>query len=351
MTFARPSLSSLIERTQADIEARLPGADSRLRRNVLDVLARTHAGALHGAYGLLDEVSRFLPDVAESERLARWASIFGLTRKAAQRSEGFVSATGVDGSVIPTGSIYARSDGARYLTRADVEVAGGLAAVPIEAETPGSRGAMLTGQALTLLSPITGVQAAASVSDPGLSGGVDEEGDDALRARLLQRLRAPVRGGAASDYSFWATEVAEVTRAWVYGNWNGLGTVKVLFVCDDRPTIIPAAGDVTAVGEYIEARRPVGAQVTVAAPVASPLNLTLQITPDSPGVRGAIEAELRDLIAREAEPGGTLLISHIREAVSLAAGEVDHSLTVPSANVTAAEGAIKTFGAITWVTP
>jgi len=65
-------------------------------------------------------------------------------------------------------------------------------------------------------------------------------------------------------------------------------------------------------------------------------------------VQAAVEASLRDLIAREAEPGGTLLISRIREAISIAAGESDHVLTSPTTNQTAAAGEIFTMGAIAW---
>ena len=94
--------------------------------------------------------------------------------------------------------------------------------------------------------------------------------------------------------------------------------------------------------------RPVTAQETVAAPVADPLDFAIALTPDTAEVRAAVEAELRDLIAREAEPGGTILISHIREAISIAAGETDHVLASPAGNVTAAAGAIVTMGAVTW---
>jgi uncharacterized phage protein gp47/JayE len=55
------------------------------------------------------------------------------------------------------------------------------------------------------------------------------------------------------------------------------------------------------------------------------------------------------MLLRDAEPGGTILISHIREAISIAAGEVDHVLSAPAANVTHASGQLATFGAITWL--
>ena len=65
-------------------------------------------------------------------------------------------------------------------------------------------------------------------------------------------------------------------------------------------------------------------------------------------VMNGFEAELRDLIRREAEPSGTLLISHIREAISVAAGERDHVLVTPAANVECDIGEVPTFGDITW---
>ena len=62
----------------------------------------------------------------------------------------------------------------------------------------------------------------------------------------------------------------------------------------------------------------------------------------------AIEAEIIDLLRREAVPGGTVLLSHLREAISIAAGEADHALTIPAANVTHATGELAVLGTITW---
>ncbi|MDH7971794.1 baseplate J/gp47 family protein [Sphingomonas sp. AR_OL41] len=341
-------MTQLIERAQGDIDARLPGADSRLRRNTLDVLARVHAGAMSGAYGMLDDISRFLPDVAESDRLRRWCSIFGIVPKAAVSATGTVTLTGNDDLTAGAGTILTRADGGRYVITADSTIAGTTATASVTAEGEGMAGAMDAGQSLTFLSPVAGIAAICTVDAPGLIGGVDDESDDALRARLLLRLRSPIRGGAASDYVSWARDVAEVTRAWVYENWDGLGTVKVLFVMDGRDDIIPTSDDVTLVATHIDPLRPVCAEVTVAAPIATALDLTIHPVPDSADIRAAITAELSDLISREAEPGGTILISHIREAISIAAGETDHTLTTPSANVTVSAGHISTLGTITW---
>jgi uncharacterized phage protein gp47/JayE len=165
---------------------------------------------------------------------------------------------------------------------------------------------------------------------------------------LLARIQQPPHGGADYDYVNWALEVAGVTRAWVYPMELGLGTVTVRFVRDNDASIIPDAGEVAAVYDYIEARRPVTADLTVLAPVAVPLNFSIAVTPNTAAVKAAVETELRDLLLREAEPAGTILLSHIREAISLAAGESNYTMTSPNADVTNTTGSMTTFGAITW---
>ena len=102
MPFQRPTLTDLQTQIAADIESRLPGADSQLRRSFLGVLSRAFTGSLHGLYGYLDFTSKqVFPDTAESEFLDRWAGIWGVTRKPAWPTSGTVTFTGTNGSVIP----------------------------------------------------------------------------------------------------------------------------------------------------------------------------------------------------------------------------------------------------------
>lgn len=350
MPFSRPDLPTLINRAEADIETRLPGADARLRRSNLNVLARVHSGAAHGLYGYLEWIARqVIIDTADGDMLERHASIWGVARKAASPAVGNVTVTGTNGASVPADSTLARSDGAQYTTDAEATISGGTATIAVTAVDGGQAGNASAASSLSFDTPIDDVSATATVAVGGLTGGADIEADDDLRARLLARIQQPPHGGASYDYVAWALEVPGVTRAWVYPAELGLGTVTVRFVRDDDASPIPDAGEVTAVQEYIDSVRPVTADVTVVAPIAVPLNFTIDLTPDTAAIRAAVEAELRDLLLREAEPGATILLSHIREAVSLASGENDHILTVPAANVTHAVGEMATFGTITWL--
>lgn len=350
MPFQRPELATLISRAQADIESRLPGADARLRRTLLGVLARIHAGSVHALYGYLDWLAKqLMVDTAEVEHLERWASIWGVARKAAAQASGDVTFTGTDGVTIPAATVLARADGVEYATDADVTIAGGTATAAVTAAEGGADGNADAASSLSLVSPIAGVNSAATVAAGGLTGGTDTEADEDLRTRVLRRIQQPPHGGADFDYVAWALEVAGVTRAWVYPAELGLGTVTVRFMMDDTYADgIPQAADVTAVQDYIDALRPVTAALTVVAPVAVALDLTIALEPNTATVQAAVQAELEDLLQREAEPGATILLSHLREAISIAAGETDHDLVSPAADVTHSTGEIPVLGTITW---
>jgi uncharacterized phage protein gp47/JayE len=80
------------------------------------------------------------------------------------------------------------------------------------------------------------------------------------------------------------------------------------------------------------------------------LNFTIQgLVPATFTVQAAVQAELADLLLREAVPGGIILLSHIRAAISAAAGETDYVLIAPLVNVTNSTGNMSTMGSITWL--
>lgn len=349
MPYNRPTLSELVERARSDIEARLPGAEARLRHSVLDVLARTHAGAMSGLYGYLDFIARqILPDTAEAEFLARHAAIWGVRRKAAIAAGALATASGDNGSVVPAGAELQRADGARYTVTAAAMIAAGSAALGIEAVDAGVAGNALAGTVLTFTSPIGGIEAQAVVAAQTVAGS-DEEADEALLARLLDRIQQPPQGGTANDYVQWALAQPGVTRAWATANWMGLGTVGVTFVMDGRVNILPLAGDIAAVQTALDLLRPVTAELFVFAPTAMPIDFAIRAIPDTPETRAAITAELADFFSREAEPGGTIYLSRAGEAISLAAGEFRHVIEAPGSDVIAGPGRLPVLGTVSFV--
>ncbi|MDR2187041.1 MAG: baseplate J/gp47 family protein [Azonexus sp.] len=348
MPYSRPDLPTLINRALADIETRLPGGDARLRRSNLNVLARVHSGAVHGLYGYINWLAdQIIIDTAESEWLERHAAIWGVARKPAAPARGLVTVTGGNGAAIPAETLLTRSDGARFIIDAAAVIVGSQANIPVTAFDPGKAGNTAAGSSLNFATPLPGVQT--TVIAAALEGGADAESDDLLRARLLARIQQPPHGGAEDDYVMWALQVPGVTRAWPFPFWYGPGTLGLAFVRDDDDEIIPGPVAVTAVQAHIDSQRPVTAEVIVFSPTPSPLHFIIDVVPDTPAIHAAIEAELRDLLRREATPGSTILLSHIREALSLAPGEHDHTLIEPTGNVTHGAGEMAVFGSITFI--
>ncbi len=349
MAFIRPTLTTIIARVRGDIESKMAGADSRLRRSVIGVWAIVIGGMADALYGLLDFVwKQILPDQAEGAYLDTRHNFWGVLRKGVTPARGSVSVTGTTGAIVPLGTVLVRSDAVEYLTLAAVTLVAGAAVLLVEARVGGVSGNADAAQRLTFSSPIAGVNAQGLVAVGGLIGGSEEESDDALRARIITRIQQPPRGGNRDDFVNWALEVPGVTRAWLTPHEMGPGQLTLRFVMDGRVDIIPQPADIAAVLAYVDAKRPVGRPMFVLAPIAVPLNMTIRAVPPTLDVRNAITEEIADLLRREAAPGGTLLISHIREAVSLAAGEMDHEIIVPFGNVNFTVGSIPIPGVITW---
>lgn len=336
MPFLRATLAELIERIEAETSARL-GLGPLLPRSVLQVLSRVLAGASHQLHGHLAYIARQVnPLTAESEELDSWATLMGVPRKAATFAQGEITVTATAAATIPAGTEYQSVDGTLFTVDTEtVYSTPGPLAVAVTAAESGVSGNVDTGSLLQILSPIAGIPSTGIVASPGIAGGTDTETDVALRLRVQEAFQNPPDGSSASQYEQWALEVSGVTRAFALPLNSGVGTVDVTFVLDDDPTsIIPDSAKVDEVQAYIDARRPVGmGGVTVFAPELNEYDVFLSVTPDTAAVRAAVETSLREMSAREAEPGQALPISKVREAISVAEGEDDYELTSPTADV------------------
>ncbi len=348
MAFERPTLAELVDRIEADFISRLSLTGAVLRRAVVYVLARVIAGAAHMLHGHLEFLGRQLfPDLSEDTYLVRQAALFGIAKTSPGFAQAEITITGTDATVIPIGTVLLRSDGAEYTTDAQVTITSGTATADVTSSLAGADYTLEAGAFLSFESPIAGADSTAEV-DSSTVDGTDEETTEALRVRLLARLANPAHGGNEADLIAFAKSVAGVTRAWVYPEELGAGTVVVRIVRDDDASLIPSGGEVAEVQAVMDEEAPVHMTVTVVAPVAAPTAFTLHIVPDTADTQAAVEAELADLLLREGEPGGPILLSAIRTAIGTAAGITDYTLAVPAANVTHTTNQIPTLGTVTF---
>lgn len=355
--FTRPTLPEILTRVSVDMDI-VGGVDPTQYNAIIEGIKQALSGVSHGLHGHIDWLAtQYHPFTASGLSLKQFAAVYGITNLAATAAGGPVTFSGSNGAVIPVNTLLQSKYGVEYATVAEVTIAAGTAIATVQAVATGAAGNLAAGEVLSLVSPVGGVNSSLTLTGDGLTGGADIEDDDSLQARYFRRVRNPVQGGSKTDYQTWALEFPAVTRAWAVPLGMGDGTVVVYFMMDGTYADgIPLTADATALYAHIDPLRPAGMSgLYVVPPIAAPLNPTIALSPNNATVRAAVEAQLAALILDEAVPedgtgSGVLLLSHIREAISVAVGETDHSLTSPTANVTPTTGQIVTLGTVTFTT-
>lgn len=346
--FQRPTLAENISMIRTDLYALLDLNDE-LRRMDEDVRAKVYAGALHTVYGYLDYLARnMLPDLCDEDWLYRHAKMKRCPRKQAVAATGYMRWDGVsNGLTVNASAVIQRDDLVQYTVLANATSAGGILRAPIACSVTGSTGNTDDGVALSLVTPVNGLPSG-GLADTVI-GGFDVEDIEEWRSRVLERYYWTPQGGADGDYIIWAKEVAGITRAWTYRHWMGTGTVGVMVASSDL--INPILDDVTvaAAQAHIEPLAPVaGSDLYVFKATKKTVNFTIDLNPDNDSTRAAVKAELLSFLLRDGYPEGTLELSRINEAISIAAGERSHTLISPAANITLAKNELAVMGSITW---
>lgn len=357
MPWQTPTLRDVRSVVRDYVRATLPGADASIPNSVLRVLSDNQGGMCHLNLQYLDWLAlQLLPDTAETEWLDRHGDIWlinadGTTgRKMATFAAGTVSFTGNNGAVVP---LATRLEGAvTYETTAEIIIGTGPTTAPVRALDAGSLGNAAEGDVLSMGS-LAGIDGAVTVIE--ITGGVDIENDDQLRARILHRIRNPPMGGAQADYVTWALAVPGVTRAWAAPE-QGPGTITVRFLMDDLRADDdgwPTPADVQTVHDYINKMRPVTVKdCYVQAPIKQFIDITIaHLVPGTAEVAGAIEQSIRDMLHEMAAPGQTIYAAWVSYAIMNAPGVQSFNLLTTDDYVMPSLGHMAVLGTILYDTP
>lgn len=332
---ARLLQQSLLQASQVGAPLAMNDADMQLARSNVAAMAFANGAGLHGAYRYLrDFIARqAVPVKSTGEFLDGWLLTYGLSRKPAACAAGFVCGTGVAGKLLPSGTLVQADDGRQYLVVSDVAVdGGGKAWASAMAVVAGAAGNLAAGNALTLVSPVVGIDASFTLRTDAPGGGADTESDEQVIYRLQQRLANPPMGGCPADYARWALECPGITRAWGLRNPAGATTAGVIIVADgNAPYGLPTLAQQSAVRNYIrDPFRGPPDELFVIVPTAQVLNFRLRIRPDSVAIRAGVTAALTDLFRREVAPGEAFPHSHVTQTIGDVVGEYDHNVMEPA---------------------
>lgn len=245
---------------------RVPGnVDKREGSIIYDALAPCAYFLAQQNFQLDNYIDLVFPDTAVGEYLDRAVAAFGVSRKPATAAVRRLVASGA----VPIGSRWGMND-LVYIVTAELSFGTEYAA---ECEASGDIGNQYSGT-IQPISNITGVTA--QLADI-LTAGTDEETDEALRARFLQKVRLPATSGNAYHYKLWALEVPGVGDARVFPLDGGPGTVTVLVVDSNKNIDVSLE---VKVSDYVETVRPIGASVTIDSPSPAAVNVVANVTLD-----------------------------------------------------------------------
>ena len=347
-----PALRDVRALVRDAVNASLPGADANVPNSVLRVISDAQGALCHLNLQYLDWLAlQLLPDTAETEWLDRHGNIWltnadGTTgRKLATLAAGTVSFTGITGTVIPLAT-QLRGATANYETTAEITIGVGPTTAPVRALDAGRAGNAAAGSSLALVVSIPNT----AVTVIEITGGVDTETDEQLRARILHRIQSPPMGGSQADYVTWALAVPGVTRAWAAPE-QGPGTITVRFLMDDLRADDdgwPTTTDVQAVAIYIDQMRPVAVKdCYVLAPIKQFIDITIAgLVPGTADVAGAIEVSVRNMLFEMAAPGQTIYAAWVSYAVMTAPGVQSFHLVTTDDYVMPSLGHMAVLGTI-----
>jgi uncharacterized phage protein gp47/JayE len=335
MPWATPTLKETRRLTRDYVLSQL-GAKAMIPNSVLRIMSDSMSGLAHLTMLYIDWLSKqLMPDTAETEWLDRHGVIWlenadgSKGRKAASYASGTVEFAGVSGVIAPIGTLLQAANGVQYQTVTEAVVgSSGVGTSEAVALTAGLMGNLPDGTSISLVQPVAGIELTTLLGDMG--GGVNQETDDQLRERILQRIQNPPMGGSQADYVRWALSVPGVTRAWAEQE-IGPGTMTIRFLMDDLYPDnygLPTEDDISEVRDYLDKMRPVTVyDCFVMAPILFFYDITIRhLTKDDPTVRGRIEQQIKDLEMRRSKPGQTWYRSWVDEAISQAVGEETHEL-------------------------
>lgn len=357
MALSIPSLDSLAKAVRAAFRAEADGVDAEVWPNNATIAAKVFGQGVFGAFlrlrWLYDQI---FASTATGRHLDRHAYEVGLARKSAKWAAGYVTCQGLAGETVPAGRRFIReSDGRVFVTTAAVEIpSSGSVLLTVQAEAPGYLYNAVAGAVLAREGAYDELTSDATVATGGLADGANAESDDDLRERVLDVKRNPPMGGAVHDYRRWAWSVTGVRKVFASRYDDDGSRIAVVVLGQGRgTTALPSPTLIAAVQDVIDEERPLAAKVTVTAPVAKVINVTIAaLDPASTAVRDEIARELDDLFYERA----TVVLpddlpsfprAWLESAIDNAAGEVRHTLVAPAGDVALSVGDYPILGTVT----
>lgn len=282
-------LACLEEQTGLEPE---PGCDLSVRMYAV-------AAQVYALYIQAQWVTRqAFPQTAESDYLDLHAQLRGLSRKQATQSQGVIRFTAQSSETprtIARGTVCLTADMVRFETTDDGVIAPGETTVdvPAQALLAGAAG-NVSARAITAMA-VAPVGVSSCVNPLPFTGGSDPEGDEDLRARVLDTYWRLPNGANIAFYEQGALSFDEVTAVSVLPRSRGIGTVDVVVATLSGQ---PDEELLDLLQDYFQSRREIAVDVQVLSPTALTVNVSIQVKAREGADQQAVEDDVEETVRR-----------------------------------------------------
>ena len=338
----------------------LPSASCDLSARLYAVAAQVQALYLQAEWVM----GQAFPQTAQGTYLDYHAETRGIQRSVATAAEGYLRFQ-VDTAVaqdlsIPAETVCMTVEGRRFQTvEAAVLEAGELYVdVLSKALEPGSGGNVAAGTVIRMAVAPAGVK---SCTNPAaFVGGADQEGDEALRIRVLDSFKRLPNGANAAFYEREAMNFPGVAAAKAVGRARGIGTVDVYVATEAGlpdtalltaiETALPGTELLEAIEADLQAKREIAVDVEVCAPQEQTVDVTVAIQAAEGYTYGQAEDEADAAI--RAHFTGDLLgkgvtLAELGHLLYSLESVSNYHFTAPAADVAAVVTALPRLGSLT----
>ncbi|MBM61361.1 MAG: hypothetical protein CL484_00250 [Acidobacteria bacterium] len=247
----------------------LPGSDHYI---TADAIASRLALVVANNQIALEQQS---PLTATGDDLDQIAGVYGVVRRPATQSEGFVKVSTVGIAIIPAGFQAVGPGGSKFAT-VSVNTVTNNDEILVQSLEAGTGANLDAGAILTWESASVGnLIQTCTVSGSGITGGADTDTDEELRERLIDRLSFTAVGGNAAFVQQLAEGVsAAVGDAWVYSAARGPGSYDVA-VASAEPSRVLATSVVNSVASAVAGELPGHTSLNCTTVVTEPVDVVL----------------------------------------------------------------------------
>lgn len=239
-----------------------------------------------------------------------------------------------------------------------IEVDYSSAVLPCNSQDFGDNTNLSPGTQVDIVAAIIGVDSTAYVDIQGFAGGADVESIEDFRERFLFRVQNPVANFNDAAIENQTRTIFGLTRIFIQDATPAPGQVTIYPLYENREDTIPLGADLTEVKDAILEIKPANTSdddviVTALTPVITDFTFSA-ISPDSPEMRSAIEANLKQFFSTIVVPETDVLEDQYKTALYNTIDPVtgfrlnSFTLVSPSGTLSVTTGEIATLGTVTF---